>query len=169
MFFFLRLSSIIISAEMVGSVAGDMNRRHPSSAGSDVLSAAPSYKLEPENPFRVVEIRSIIEDVLTDWLKGTNAIATDLTKSAALLSEIVKDSIKTKATIDRHKLIVQSYLYESVGQSVRICSKCLWDGNYDNYVTVERDIIVPVDNGGVRGNKGRNITIVVIVFGLFFE
>jgi hypothetical protein len=47
--------------------------------------------------------------------------------------------------------------------------RCSYDGNYDNYVTVEKDIIVPVENGGVRGNKGRNITIVVIVFGLFFE
>jgi hypothetical protein len=130
---------------MVGSVA--------------VNEQSATYKLEPENPFRVSEIRSIVEHVVDEWC--SRGCGEDITKEASMVSELVKDGVKNRSSLDRHKIVVQTYLYEYVGQSIRICSKCLWDGNFDNYVTVERDVWPACED--------RRFTIVVIVFGLFFE
>jgi len=147
---------------MVGSVAGEIHYRRLSSSSSMVASGTgmTTYKMEPEIPFRPSVVRASVASAIDDWLK-TSVICADVTMSASEIAEIVKNAVKNNCGIDRHKLVVQTYMYEDIGQAIRICSKCLWDGNFDNYVCVERSVMV--------GENKERLMLVVIVFGLFFE
>jgi hypothetical protein len=96
---------------------------------------------------------SRIRGMIDSCLAGTT---TCTIKMSGEISENVKCKVK-EFVPDRYKVIVECFIYENNGQSIRIVSKCLWDKDRDIMVQSER----VCDDG--------TTTVVVVVYCIFFE
>lgn len=92
-----------------------------------------TYQLGPYEDERFVAshidelVQSTVEDVMSRMKDlDYNTICTTLT-------ETVRQAVVDRGNIPRHKIAVQSFVYENIGQSALVCSKSLWDSSVDNY------------------------------------
>ena len=99
-----------------------------------------TYHLEPREEERFYpskvkkEIRRILEERLKDESYDANTAGV-LTEE---LTKTIRDRLKNGTDdyrMPRYKFIVQVVFGELKGQGLRITSKCLWNPNYDNYVS----------------------------------
>jgi len=99
-----------------------------------------TYQMEPKEEERFYpskvkkEIRRILEERLKDETYD-HASAALLTEE---LTKTIRDRLKNGIDdykMPRYKFIVQVVFGELKGQGLRIASKCLWNANYDNYVS----------------------------------
>ena len=96
---------------------------------------------------------SRIKGIIDSFLAST---ATCTVKMSGEISETVKLRVK-EFVHERYKVIVETFIYENLGQSIRIVSKCLWDKDRDIMVQSEK-----VCDDGIT-------TIVVVVYCICFE
>ena len=92
-----------------------------------------TYQLGPLENERFIpsEIDGILKSSVEEFF--ANHTQTDFTATAKALTEYVKQQVKSKGNIPRHKIIVQTFANQDVGQSMRVASKSLWDKASDNY------------------------------------
>ncbi len=107
----------------------------------------PEKRFVPERVARLVrqDMLQFLDQPLQDW--GSSEVL-------AKFTDHVKETVKE--TLPRYKIFVQSYWIEEKGQGARIASKCLWNKDTDNFVSV--------------GSDSRDgWSLVVTVFGFYFE
>lgn len=92
-----------------------------------------THQLGPLDDERFVP--SKIDDIVKSSVETffSNTTLTDLKETCSALTEYVKEQVKLKGSIFRHKIIVQTFSAQDVGQSMRVASKSLWDKDTDNY------------------------------------
>ncbi|XP_054913401.1 dynein light chain Tctex-type protein 2B isoform X2 [Poeciliopsis prolifica] len=95
---------------------------------SDTYHIRPNHRLKFKPAIVKGYIRNIIREHLSD-VQYDPETAAELTRS---LAESVKDKVKT-AEFDRYKIVVQVLIGEQRGQGVKMCARCLWDADTDNY------------------------------------
>ena len=98
------------------------------------------YVMEPKEEERFYpskvkkEIRRILEERLQDE-EYDHSSAGLLTEE---LTKTIRDRLKNGIDdyrMPRYKFVVQVVFGELKGQGIRVTSKCLWNPNYDNYVS----------------------------------
>eukprot|EP01017_Pseudomicrothorax_dubius_P002932 TRINITY_DN10280_c0_g1_i1.p1 TRINITY_DN10280_c0_g1~~TRINITY_DN10280_c0_g1_i1.p1 ORF type:complete len:128 (+),score=21.61 TRINITY_DN10280_c0_g1_i1:35-418(+) len=97
-----------------------------------------TFQTEPreDERFYPSQVRAVIESVLNDNLNAKTDY--DPVQSGKLCNDLstrVREAVKSRLNIPRHKLSVQVVLGELRGQSLRISSKCLWDDKNDNFAS----------------------------------
>lgn len=92
-----------------------------------------THQLGPLDNERFVPYK--IDDIVKSSVETffSNTTLTDMKETSAALTEYVKEQVKLKGSIPRHKIIVQTFTAQDVGQSMRVASKSLWDKDTDNY------------------------------------
>jgi hypothetical protein len=94
---------------------------------------ASTYQLGPYDDERFVashidELVKSTVDLIMSKIKDD-----DYNSICSSVTEAVRQAVVDHGNIPRHKIAVQSFAYENVGQSALICSKSLWDSSVDNY------------------------------------
>lgn len=95
-------------------------------------------------------IKNVIETCLDEYVSNGSV------SLSGKISENVKSQVK-QLVGDRYKVIVEVFVYENRGQSIRIVSKCLWDENRDTYVCAEKTC-----DDGIT-------TMVAVVYCIYFD
>jgi hypothetical protein len=116
-----------------------------------------TYRLGPMDGKRFSQgpIRTAVSHVLSAKLAANKEY--DATKAAALCKEISKDvqaEVK-KLGLPNYKFVVQTTIGQLRGQGVRIASRCLWDKDSDNSVSVTE--------------RTASMFCTVMVFGCYYE
>lgn len=104
------------------------------------MTIEPTYRLEPEEKISLTKAKLIAETILAEKLTGASN-KDDIEYEFEVLSKSLADEVKEKIkaeinNIPRYKILVQSTLGTMKDQGVKITSRCLWDFNTDNYVSV---------------------------------
>lgn len=121
-----------------------------------------SYRLGPEISQRFVaykiqpKIQALVAEKLALCQKNNNNIYN--AKAYSILSRDLADSIRREAKnigIPRFKILAHVVVGQDLGQDLRVASRCLWNMEYDNSITVHFTL-----------NK---IFVVASVYVLYFE
>ncbi|GLV34003.1 uncharacterized protein CBL_11114 [Carabus blaptoides fortunei] len=116
-----------------GIVASDV--KEEMSTTSDTIEPN-TFNIKPslQDKFKVLEVKNVIHDILTEELSGKVYTADDAkqwtTNIANTINRRVRD-MKWK----RYKHIVQVCIGEQRGAGVRCGAKCVWDSETDNYAS----------------------------------
>lgn len=105
---------------------------------------ANTYKMEPETTFKFVEIRKIIKKYLEILKREKYEV-----KRAREISKMMSNSIMKEVKqlgLSRFKFVCTVSIGQLKGQTVRIASRCVWDTEFDSFVTerVENDSMFAV-------------------------
>jgi hypothetical protein len=99
-----------------------------------------TYRMEPgeSEKFKPYKVEPKLYALLEETLKNRKY---DPTKSAYLCKELSKEMMsETRLIMNnasmRYKLVAHVVIGEMSGQDLRVGSRCLWDNNQDNCVTV---------------------------------
>lgn len=115
---------------------------------------ANTYKMTTDKPFNPDAVRKTIETELEQYLTELTYDGPQMGTKAKIISDDVKQMVKLHG-YDRCKIVCTVTLGQSKGQGFRECSRCIWDTERDNFVTVS------CDNG--------SLFVVVTVFGICRE
>ena len=97
-----------------------------------------TYRLSPDDhnkfcPYKVEpKVHSILEEMLKDK-KYDSAKSAQLSKE---ISESIMRETRNCLYQSRYKLVAHVVIGQDNGQDIRCASRCLWDANNDDYVTV---------------------------------
>lgn len=116
-----------------------------------------TYQLEPKEDERFLPgaVRRVIQDVFREKLENSTYEPLSAQATAAEVCGLIRQRMKAQLRIPRFKFAVQVVLAENKGQGLRVCSKALWDDQFDNYSTYTYTI--------------NNLIAVAMVFGCYFE
>jgi hypothetical protein len=116
-----------------------------------------TFQLEPKEDERFLPgaVRRIVQDVIQEKLENSTYEHISAQSTAVEVCGLIRQRIKSQLKIPRFKFAVQVVLAENKGQGLRVCSKALWDDQYDNYSTYTYTI--------------NNLIAVAMVFGCYFE
>jgi tctex1 domain-containing protein 2 len=112
-----------------------------------------TYQLCPDRKFSVEKISGELAPFLKNF---TGSLAPSDFGDKLHLTRLV-DSTKDliKPLLPRYKIFVHAYWFEDAGQAISLASKCLWNKETDDYVSVSETV------GGW--------TTVLCVFGMYYE
>lgn len=104
--------------------------------GATLRHYEPTFRTKPydEKKFSPSAVRAVIEDVVTNTLKGKVWAGEEETLWTVSISEQIKARVKD-LDFPRYKLVVQVVMGENKLQGVRVASRCLWDADTDNFAT----------------------------------
>ncbi|XP_038066593.1 tctex1 domain-containing protein 1-A-like [Patiria miniata] len=115
----------------------DRPRRRRVSPHQDVL-LEPSYQVYPQQKFG--EFRGTISDILEQMIPETLARmpydARVCSRQAKALAGDIQERVKDLG-IERYKLITVVHIGEIQQQSIRVCSRGIWDVEVDSSVTYQ--------------------------------
>lgn len=113
-----------------------------------------TYQLEPKEDERFMPgaVRRVVQEVFQEKLDGSSYNPAIAQTTAVEVCSIIRQRIRK---IPRYKFAVQVVLAENKGQGLRVCSKALWDDQFDNYSTYTYTI--------------NNLIAIAMVFGCYFE
>ena len=133
----------------------DRPRRKTLSSEQEAL-VEPSYRLDPPQKFGEFRgiIHHILEVMIPERLDKMSYDATTCRKQAKLLAGDIQEKIK-ELCIERYKLITVVNIGEIQQQTVRICSRGIWDMNVDSFVTYKY--------------QNASMYCVAIIFGIYYE
>jgi hypothetical protein len=94
-----------------------------------------TYQLGPFENERFIpsKIDGILKRTVDGFFSKMDPSITKLEPQLNALADRVKSVVKTEGSIPRHKISVQCYAVQNLGQSVCLSSKSLWDSSVDNY------------------------------------
>eukprot|EP00762_Andalucia_godoyi_P002006 ANDGO_02585.mRNA.1 Dynein light chain Tctex-type len=116
-----------------------------------------TYRMSPVDGkrFSQAPVRSTVSAVLEEKLSKSRDY--DASKAAGVCKEISRDvqhALK-KLDLPNYKFVVQTTIGQLKGQGVRMASRCLWDKENDNSVSVTQ--------------KTPSMFVNVMVFGCYYE
>ncbi|XP_005100157.1 tctex1 domain-containing protein 2 [Aplysia californica] len=93
-----------------------------------------SYVIRPNfsQKFRPVNVKEMLHTVLGEKLTGKTYSSEDTTAWTKEISETIRDRLKDMGH-DRYKFVVQVVIGEQRGEGVKMCCRCFWDSDTDNY------------------------------------
>ncbi|KAL8598992.1 hypothetical protein ACOMHN_006801 [Nucella lapillus] len=132
----MRKSSVVMqqpqssgSSRGVRSSGGDGRK---ASALPEPPKLEPTYRMEPEEPFRVSQVRTIIQETLDKHLDGFQFNPKFTSTMTKVLSEELKDRVK-QLGYQRYKVVTSVVMGQRKYQRVVITSRCAWDVRRDSY------------------------------------
>jgi len=101
-----------------------------------VIKYENTYRMAPEQDqrFKQKAVTDLISECVDRNLKGKEYEPIEAAQLAKQMSDEIKERAKD-ATYNRYKLVVQVSIGQKSGQSVRVASRCLWDGSNDNFAS----------------------------------
>lgn len=93
-----------------------------------------TYHLEPKSHFPEGKVRAVINEALETLASHTYS-ATHSPFVAKLLSARLLESVK-QLNIERYKVVCLVTIGSKESQGLRIASRCLWDVQFDTFVSV---------------------------------
>lgn len=94
---------------------------------------ANTYRMEPEKKFKVAEIRNIIKKNL-ELIKNETYEAKRSRDISKMLSNSIMKEVK-QLGLSRFKFVCTVSIGQLAGQTLRIASRCIWDTEFDSFVT----------------------------------
>ena len=116
-----------------------------------------TYKMEPDGEilFRHMSVEREVKPILEKHLAHETVYSpNDSGRLTAMLTDVIKDRVK-ELGFKRHKIVVQVVLGSQGDQSMQMVSRCLWNSDTDNFVSVSYE------------NKA--IFAIVGIFAVYFE
>lgn len=102
-----------------------------------------TYKLSPDENKRFYAYKiypNILELVTEKMLKSESENANGYnSRACASLTRELADSVRREAknlSVPRYKVVVHIVIGENTGQDIRVASRCLWNTDFDNCVSV---------------------------------
>ncbi|XP_033110664.1 tctex1 domain-containing protein 1-like [Anneissia japonica] len=94
-----------------------------------------TFKTSPDTYFDTKKVKECVEETLYLRLKNEtyNSKCGNL---CASLAEIIKARVK-ELGFTRHKLVVYLVIGPMQEQGIKVASRCVWDVNYDNFISVQ--------------------------------
>lgn len=134
-------------------IPGGANKTRPPSTASIAQSMATSFsrqdgrrgpevvmentfKMTPDRKFPEGDVRSILEEILTERLTSAKYDADQCRQLSKSISDTVKNRVK-ELNIHRYKIICLVHIGQLGNQAMRIGSRCLWDTNHDTFASFE--------------------------------
>lgn len=103
-----------------------------------------TYKLSPDENKRFYAYKiypNILELVTEKMLNCETANPNGYnSKACATLTRDLADSVRREAknlSVPRYKIVVHVVVGENSGQDVRVASRCLWNTDFDNCVSIQ--------------------------------
>jgi len=103
-----------------------------------------TYKMSPDENkrFYAYKIYSNILELVTEKMNNCEKLnpACYNTKAAANLTRDLADNIRREAknlSVPRYKIVVHVVIGQNNGQDGRVASRCLWNTDYDNCVSIQ--------------------------------
>lgn len=99
-----------------------------------------TYKMEPEEgeTFIPYKVRDIVEEVLRESLEGVSYDPVECSSLTGELSDRIKMEVKD-LIMPRYKIVVHVILGQKMGQAFQAASRCVWDHELDNCVSVTHE------------------------------
>ncbi|KAM3865732.1 dynein light chain Tctex-type 5 [Diretmus argenteus] len=113
-----------------------------------------TYQMGPYKRFSVQAVNDILKDVLASYLQEEKYEAELCRQMTKTISEVIKARVKD-LMIPRYKIIVLINIGQLNDQSMRFCSRCLWDASNDTFAT--------------HTFKNRSLFAVANVYAVYFE
>lgn len=98
------------------------------------LAVENTFKMAPDRKFPEGDVRSILEEILTDVLAETKYDAEHCRQLSKTISDSVKNRVK-ELNIPRYKIICLVHIGQMGSQAMRIGSRCLWDTDFDTFAS----------------------------------
>ena len=93
-----------------------------------------TYRMEPKAHFPEGKVRSVIKEAL-DTLVSHNYNPTHSPFVAKLLSSRILENVK-QLNVGRYKVVCLVTIGSKKSQDLRVASRCLWDSQFDTFVSV---------------------------------
>lgn len=93
-----------------------------------------TYRMEPKAHFPEGKVRSVIKEAL-DTLVSHNYSPTHSPFVAKLLSSRILENVK-QLNVGRYKVVCLVTIGSKKSQDLRVASRCLWDSQFDTFVSV---------------------------------
>eukprot|EP01028_Stygiella_incarcerata_P003151 TRINITY_DN15_c0_g1_i2.p1 TRINITY_DN15_c0_g1~~TRINITY_DN15_c0_g1_i2.p1 ORF type:complete len:131 (+),score=35.34 TRINITY_DN15_c0_g1_i2:130-522(+) len=96
-----------------------------------------TYRTEPkeEKRFSQVKVRQVVQKILGETVVGMTYHPEEATKTVKEVSRQIQLAVN-KLDFENYKIVVQVTIGQLRGQGGRITSRCLWDKDNDNFVSV---------------------------------
>lgn len=94
-----------------------------------------TYKLQPDVKMPTKTVEAAVENVLREQFMNEAYESAKCKKNCKSICELIKEKVKGLIS-SRFKLVVVVHVGEKKGQGVRITSRCAWNENFDDFVTV---------------------------------
>ena len=112
--------------------------------------------MEPDHDyrFRPYRMQPKVLEILVEQLKDKTYGSTNMNELAKDISRSVHQFMK-QYHMPRYRIVVQTVIGQQCEQQLRIVSRCLWDANTDNMISVNYET--------------QDLIGVVIVFGVYLD
>ena len=94
-----------------------------------------TYKLQPDKKMPTKTVEAAVENVLREQFMNEAYESSRCKKNCQGICEFIKEKVKALIS-SRFKLVVVVHVGEKKGQGVQITSRCAWNENFDDFVTV---------------------------------
>ena len=94
-----------------------------------------TYRLQPDKKMPTKAVETAIENLLTEQFMNEAYESSKCKKACQEICELTKEKVKALVS-PRFKLVVVVHVGEKKGQGVQITSRCAWNENFDDFVTV---------------------------------
>lgn len=141
-------STVSVTQSMATSFSRQDGRRGPEVAMEN------TFKMAPDRKFPERDVRSILEEILTERLAEAKYDAEQCRQLSKTISDTVKNRVKD-LNIQRYKIICLVHIGQLGNQAMRIGSRCLWDTNCDTFASFD------FKNGSLFASA--------TVYGVYFE
>ncbi|KAM4040154.1 dynein light chain Tctex-type protein 2 [Anomaloglossus baeobatrachus] len=125
--------------ERLGDVSYEVTYTKPCRIEQDSkrkIKYANTYKMQPKNKFCAPAVKLKMEQILQDKIQNM-AYDPDICKSLSIsLANHIRGEVKNMAC-DCYKYIVQVIFIEKKDQGSRVCSRSLWNTEWDNCATAK--------------------------------
>ena len=94
-----------------------------------------TYKLQPDKKMPTKAVEAAVENILREQFMNEAYESSKCKKNCRGICELVKEKVKAMIS-SRFKLVIVVHVGEKKGQGVQITSRCAWNENFDDFVTV---------------------------------
>ncbi len=94
-----------------------------------------TFRTEPSYEFLPDKVSDIIQATFTEKLKGLEYEPNTCQHLACDLSELIKEMVKKRMNLPRHKLVSFVVIGERCDQGAIMGSRCIWNVKFDGYAS----------------------------------
>lgn len=94
-----------------------------------------TYKLFPDAKMSTKKVETLVEKVLREQFANEVYERTRCMEKCRSICQLIKEKVK-ELGMSRYKLVVVAHVGENKSQGVQITSRCVWNDNFDDFVTV---------------------------------
>ncbi|XP_032421179.1 dynein light chain Tctex-type 5 [Xiphophorus hellerii] len=113
-----------------------------------------TYQLGPNKPFPITTISHILKEEITHRLRDVRYDPVRSREMTLTLCEVIRTRMK-EFMIARYKTVILVHIGQLNGQGMQISSRCLWDPNFDTFVS--------------HSFKNTSLFCSATVYGIYFE